>query len=93
MSAGAEMNAGGAMNDAFTLLTGGSSGIGAVTCGQLLAAGHRVISLDRKPGELASPNLRHVEVDLSDARATAASLGWPIDPPRCFRSSAPMRPT
>ena len=73
MSAGAEMNPGGAMNDAFTLLTGGSSGIGAVTCVQLLAAGHRVILLDRKPGELASPNLRHVQVDLSDTRATAAT--------------------
>src|SRR5512144_1950987 len=61
------------MSDAVTLLTGGSSGIGAATCEKLLAAGHRVISLDRTPGKLESPNLQHVQVDLSDTRATAAA--------------------
>lgn len=61
------------MNDTYTLLTGGSSGIGAATCEKLLAAGHRVICLDRKPGTFTSPNLQQVQVDLSDNRATAAT--------------------
>lgn len=61
------------MNDTYTLLTGGSSGIGAATCEKLLAAGHRVISLDRNPGAFTSPNLERVQVDLSDTRATAAT--------------------
>ena len=60
------------MNDTYTLLTGGSSGIGAATCEKLLAAGHRVISLDRTAGTFTSPNLQQVQVDLSDNRATAA---------------------
>jgi NAD(P)-dependent dehydrogenase (short-subunit alcohol dehydrogenase family) len=61
------------MSDSFTLITGGSSGIGAATCEKLLAAGHRVICLDRKPAATASPNLQQVQVDLSDTRATAAT--------------------
>jgi NAD(P)-dependent dehydrogenase (short-subunit alcohol dehydrogenase family) len=61
------------MSDSFTLLTGGSSGIGAATCEKLLAAGHRVICLDRKPAATTSPNLQQVQLDLSDIRATAAA--------------------
>ncbi len=61
------------MSDSFTLITGGSSGIGAATCEKLLAAGHRVISLDRKPAATTAPNLQQVQVDLSDTRATAAT--------------------
>jgi 3-oxoacyl-[acyl-carrier protein] reductase len=54
----------------FALLTGGSSGIGAATCQSLLAAGYHVISLDRKPGGIQSPNLHEVQVDLTDTEAT-----------------------
>jgi 3-oxoacyl-[acyl-carrier protein] reductase len=54
----------------FTLLTGGSSGIGAATCELLLAAGHHVISLDRNPGRIASPRLEAILVDLTDPEAT-----------------------
>jgi len=56
----------------FALLTGGSSGIGAATCQLLLAAGYQVISLDRKPGSLSSPNLHTLPVDLTDIEATRA---------------------
>jgi NAD(P)-dependent dehydrogenase (short-subunit alcohol dehydrogenase family) len=58
------------MSDPFTLLTGGSAGIGAATCEMLLAAGHHVISLDRNPGEVSSPNLHEIQVDLTDIEAT-----------------------
>jgi 3-oxoacyl-[acyl-carrier protein] reductase len=61
------------MNAGFTLLTGGSSGIGAATCQQLLAAGHHVVSVDRKPGSLHSPDLHEIQVDLSDPEATASA--------------------
>jgi 3-oxoacyl-[acyl-carrier protein] reductase len=56
--------------ESFALLTGGSSGIGAATCQSLLAAGYQVISLSRKSGQIKSPNLREVQVDLTDAEAT-----------------------
>ena len=58
---------------AFTLLTGGSSGIGAATCRLLLDAGHQVISLDRKPGALQSPQLQEIQVDLTDPEATQSA--------------------
>jgi NAD(P)-dependent dehydrogenase (short-subunit alcohol dehydrogenase family) len=58
------------MSQSVALLTGGSSGIGAATCRLLLAAGYQVISLDRNPGLIESPNLQEVQVDLSDVEAT-----------------------
>jgi 3-oxoacyl-[acyl-carrier protein] reductase len=58
------------MPESFALVTGGSSGIGAVTCQLLLGAGYQVISLDRKPGQIHVPNLHEVQVDLTDAQAT-----------------------
>ncbi|MFL6601194.1 MAG: SDR family oxidoreductase [Steroidobacteraceae bacterium] len=58
------------MTEAFALLTGGSSGIGAATCQVLLAAGYHVISLDRKPGHAAFPHLYEIQVDLTDVEAT-----------------------
>lgn len=58
------------MTGPFTVLTGGSSGIGAATCQLLLAAGHQVISLDRNPGHISSPHLHELQVDLTDVEAT-----------------------
>ena len=58
------------MTQSVVLLTGGSSGIGAATCEMLLAAGHRVISFDREPGHISSPNLHEINVDLCDVGAT-----------------------
>jgi len=55
---------------AFALLTGGSSGIGAATCQSLLAAGYHVIALDRNPGPAGLPNLHQIQVDLTDVEAT-----------------------
>ena len=55
------------------LVTGGSAGIGADICQQLLDAGYTVISLARRAGNLEHPRLHHVQVDLLDAAATAAA--------------------
>ena len=57
-------------------VTGGAGGIGSAICAALLAAGHRVVSLDRAAPQ--DPAIEHVEVDLADAgsvqRAAAAVL-------------------
>jgi 3-oxoacyl-[acyl-carrier protein] reductase len=58
--------------DTYTLITGGSSGIGAATCRALLAAGHRVLSLDRHGASAPLAGVREFQVDLTDAVATAA---------------------
>jgi 3-oxoacyl-[acyl-carrier protein] reductase len=52
------------------LVTGGSTGIGAEICRQMLDAGYQVVSLARrKPGQ-SHPRLHAIEVDLLDAAAT-----------------------
>ena len=56
-----------------TVVTGGSSGIGAAVCRLLVERGETVISLDRKAPAAALPGLRHVEVDLADPAATRAA--------------------
>jgi NAD(P)-dependent dehydrogenase (short-subunit alcohol dehydrogenase family) len=56
------------------IVTGGSSGIGAETCRALLAQGHRVTCVARRPLELQSPRLRSVTLDLTDAQASWEAL-------------------
>ena len=46
------------------LLTGGASGVGEATAKQLLARGHKVVSLDIKPS--TNPDITHHHCDLSD---------------------------
>jgi NADP-dependent 3-hydroxy acid dehydrogenase YdfG len=58
------------MAESFALLTGGSSGIGAATCQSLLDAGYQVISLARRAGQIKSPHLHEIQVDLTDIEAT-----------------------
>ena len=52
------------------LVTGGSAGIGRAIAKRLLDEGHEVVSLDVQPSGLAHAKLKHVHVDLSDAKAT-----------------------
>ena len=58
------------MADRCALVTGGSSGIGAAVCKELLAKDYQVISLDRNASGIASPRFHEVQVDLADALAT-----------------------
>jgi NAD(P)-dependent dehydrogenase (short-subunit alcohol dehydrogenase family) len=51
-----------------TVVTGGSTGIGAAICTALLDAGHHVVSLARRPP--ADERCEHVPVDLLDPQAT-----------------------
>ena len=52
------------------IVTGGSAGIGAEVCRQLLTAGYEVISLARRTGDIRDPRFSSIEVDLSNADAT-----------------------
>jgi 3-oxoacyl-[acyl-carrier protein] reductase len=54
------------------IVTGGSAGIGQALCQDFLAAGYRVVSLDRRPNPIAHTALHHVGVDLMDDAATRA---------------------
>lgn len=53
------------------VVTGGSAGIGAEICQQLLAEGYEVISLSRRVPAFTHERLHSVEVDLADRAATA----------------------
>ena len=53
------------------IVTGGSSGIGAAICRHLIEAGYDVVSLALRKPDWPHPALHAIEVDLTDARATA----------------------
>src|SRR3546814_1543573 len=53
------------------VVTGGSAGIGAEICRQMLDAGYEVISMARRAPDFTHPRLKSIQVDLLDAAATA----------------------
>lgn len=60
------------MSQSYTaVVTGGSAGIGAEICRQLLDTGYDVISMARRDPDFTHPKLQSVKVDLLDAKATA----------------------
>jgi NAD(P)-dependent dehydrogenase (short-subunit alcohol dehydrogenase family) len=58
-------------NGRVAIVTGGSAGIGAEICQQMLADGFEVISLARRAPAFSHPRMHSVEVDLADRAATA----------------------
>ncbi len=59
------------MNErSVAIVTGGSAGIGATICRQMIEAGYEVISLARRKPDWSHLALHAVEVDLTDAKAT-----------------------
>jgi len=52
------------------IVTGGSAGIGATICRQMIDSGYEVVSVARRKPDWAHPALHGVEVDLMDAKAT-----------------------
>ena len=52
-------------HDTF-IVTGGSTGIGAAICAELLAQGHGVVNLSRRPLALEHDRLVNIELDLSE---------------------------
>jgi NAD(P)-dependent dehydrogenase (short-subunit alcohol dehydrogenase family) len=53
------------------VVTGGSTGIGAEICRQMLAVGYEVISLSLGKPDKTHPRLHSIEIDLTDRAATA----------------------
>lgn len=64
-----------AMNTPLTLVTGGSRGLGLALVQQLLARGHQVLTLSRRPPPLEHPALQAWSVDLAEPVAAAGRLG------------------
>lgn len=65
------------------VVTGGSAGIGKAICQDLLEGGWEVVSLARRPADIAHVRLHSIEVDLSDRAATAQAAAevasrWPV---------------
>lgn len=58
------------MTQPVAIVTGGSTGIGAELCRQMLERGYEVISLARRKPPLSRPRLQAREVDLFDNAAT-----------------------
>src|SRR5579872_6831260 len=53
------------------IVTGGSAGIGATICRRMIEAGYDVVSVARRKPDWSHAALHAVEVDLTDAGATA----------------------
>jgi benzil reductase ((S)-benzoin forming) len=57
------------MNQRLAIVTGTSSGIGAALAEALLRGGWTVVGLARREADIADPNYRHFQIDLSDLEA------------------------
>ena len=62
------------MTQPVAIVTGGSTGIGAELCRQMLERGYEVISLARRKPPISDAHLHAIEVDLFDNAATAQAM-------------------
>ncbi|MGD9766375.1 MAG: SDR family NAD(P)-dependent oxidoreductase [Pseudolabrys sp.] len=62
------------MTQPVAIVTGGSTGIGAELCRQMLEHGYEVISLARRKPPISDARLHALEVDLFDNAATAQAM-------------------
>jgi 3-oxoacyl-[acyl-carrier protein] reductase len=79
----------------FAIVTGGSTGIGAEICRQMLDAGYEVVSLARRRPSQSHAKLHAVEVDLMDAAATgqaAADVASRFDITHVVHNAGVVRP-
>jgi 3-oxoacyl-[acyl-carrier protein] reductase len=77
------------------IVTGGSAGIGAVICRQMIDAGHEVISLARSRPDWSHPAVHAVEADLTDACATevaASSIAKDFPVSHVVHNAGDIRP-
>jgi NAD(P)-dependent dehydrogenase (short-subunit alcohol dehydrogenase family) len=82
------------MNKPLTILTGASRGLGRGMAELLLQAGHRLLTISRRPCDLVAPaGAEHLawSQDLADSGAAAARLeGWLAEQDQSALSSATM---
>jgi len=79
----------------FAIVTGGSTGIGAEICRQMLDAGYEVVSLARRRPSQSHAKLHAVEVDLMDAAAigqAAAEVASRFDITHVVHNAGVVRP-
>lgn len=58
----------------MALVTGGSAGIGAAICRDLLDAGYGVLNMSRRSAEIEHEDLHNIEVDLADNDVTRDTI-------------------
>jgi len=77
------------------IVTGGSAGIGAAICDDLLSGGYYVLNLSRRKSNNPHDNLRDIQIDLADVEATretVAGLASQYDITNVVHNAGVIRP-
>lgn len=79
----------------LAIVTGGSAGIGAEICRQMLDAGYRVVALSRRKPDWTHERLESLQVDLLDPEATrqaAQTIAERYEPTHVVHNAGIIRP-